>query len=120
MSTATRATGSRSLTAWSFGPFATVPSYQSRPAGCANVRGEVAGSGRDPDHGDVTSWWSWPRRCHIAVVALGATSTSSEAGGVAELGGPVGALPGEIGLGAAEVPVRGGLRVDGPEQVERV
>jgi len=22
-----------------------------------------------PDHGDVTSWCTWPRRCHIAVVA---------------------------------------------------
>jgi hypothetical protein len=29
MSTATRATGSRSLTAWSLGPFTTVPSYQN-------------------------------------------------------------------------------------------
>ncbi len=38
MSTATRATGSRSLTAWSFGPFATVPSYQSQTGGCASVR----------------------------------------------------------------------------------
>src|SRR5439155_18184635 len=44
----------------------------------------------------------------------------SGAGGVAELVGPVGALPGEIGLGAAEVAVGGGLRVDGAEQVERV
>ena len=38
MSTATRATGSRSLTAWSFGPFATVPSYQNRGRGHASVR----------------------------------------------------------------------------------
>ena len=38
MSTATRATGSRSLTAWSFGPFATVPSYQNRGRDHASVR----------------------------------------------------------------------------------
>ncbi len=42
MSTATRATGSRSLTAWSFGPFATVPSYQNRGRGSRQRQGEVA------------------------------------------------------------------------------
>jgi hypothetical protein len=42
MSTATRATGSRSLTVWSFGPFATIPYYQN--AGTAFTLGsEVAG-----------------------------------------------------------------------------
>jgi hypothetical protein len=30
MSTATRATGSRSLTVWSVGPFVTVPYYQNQ------------------------------------------------------------------------------------------
>jgi len=23
---------------------------------------------REENHDDVTSWWSWPRRCHIVVV----------------------------------------------------
>src|SRR5579862_7683639 len=43
----------------------------------------------------------------------------SQASGVTELVGAVGALPGEVGLAAAEVPVRRGLRVDRAEQVQR-
>jgi hypothetical protein len=62
MSTATRATGSRSLTAWSFGPFATVPSYQNRGRAYASVKGEVA-AGAEAE----------PRRCGIVVAAPGAT-----------------------------------------------
>src|ERR1700684_2568550 len=41
-----------------------------------------------------------------------------EPGRGAEPGGAVGALPGEVGLGAAEVAVGRGLRVDRAEQVE--
>src|SRR5271168_2887466 len=40
--------------------------------------------------------------------------------GGAELVGAVGALPGEVGLGAAEVAVGRGLGVDRAEQVQRV
>src|ERR1700722_20756398 len=43
-----------------------------------------------------------------------------QADGGAELVGAVDALPGEIGLGAAEVPVGRRLRVDRAEQVQRV
>src|SRR4029453_12745581 len=59
MSTATRATGSRSLTAWSLGPFTTVPSYQNRGSDHACVGGEVA-TETGPDHDDVTLPWSGP------------------------------------------------------------
>src|SRR5271157_6653408 len=44
----------------------------------------------------------------------------SGAGRFAELVRSVGALPGEVGLGAAEMPVGGGLRVDGTQQVQGV
>ena len=42
MSTATRATGSRSLTGCSFDPFATVPSYQTAPPVLAAMIAAVA------------------------------------------------------------------------------
>src|SRR4051794_11138227 len=42
----------------------------------------------------------------------------SGSGGRAEGVGPVSALPGEVGQVPAEVPVRGGLGEDRPEQVE--
>src|SRR6202042_1765587 len=45
---------------------------------------------------------------------------SLDADGGAQLVGAVDALPGEIGLGAAEVPVGRRLRVDRAEQVQRV
>ena len=53
MSTATRATGSRSLTAWSFGPFATVPSYQSQTERLRQRQGEAAAEAK-ANRNDVT------------------------------------------------------------------
>ena len=50
--------------------------------------------------------------------AASAGSRAAEAGGLAERGGLVGALPREVVVVAAEVAVRGGLRVDRPAQVE--
>ena len=49
MSTATRATGNRSLTAWSLGPLATVPSYQKQSDACAPTA-----QGRLESHGVYT------------------------------------------------------------------
>src|ERR1700722_3647804 len=48
----------------------------------------------------------------------GAEMSCLHAGSGAQLGGAVDALPGEVGLGAAEVTVRGRLRVDRAQQVE--
>src|ERR1700721_3745698 len=60
----------------------------------------------------------------VASRRAGTTCRSAEksldADGGAELVGAVDALPGEIGLGAAEVPVGRRLRVDRAEQVQRV
>src|SRR5580704_16288948 len=48
----------------------------------------------------------------------GAEMSYLQAGGGAQLGGAIGALPGEVRLKAAEVTVRGRLRVDRAQQVE--
>src|SRR3984885_4422178 len=50
--------------------------------------------------------------------STGAEMSYLQADGGAQLGGAVDALPGEVGLGAAEVTVRGRLRVDRAQQVE--
>ena len=36
--------------------------------------GQVRAARPPRDHDDVTSWWPWPRRCHIVVAAPGARS----------------------------------------------
>ena len=54
----------------------------------------------------------------LAHDVLGGQGLRSETRVGPEVGGAVGALPGELGLGAAEVAVGGGLPVDGPAEVE--
>src|SRR6266498_3023810 len=103
MSTATRATGSRSLTAWSF---ATVPSYQNRGSDHASVSLRCAAGGR-AHHAPPSDRPEARRAGGFRAAPIRGADGRSGADGVAELVGPVGELPGEVGLGAAEVPVGG-------------
>src|SRR5690348_637994 len=59
-----------------------------------------------------------PWRCSRALLCVRDAYGSSEAGGGGQVLRAVRGLPGEVRLLAAEVAVRGGLRVDRAEQVE--
>src|SRR5579859_816572 len=102
MSTATRAIGRRALSAWSLAPLATLLSYQNRTGVRTGPRKE---RGEEPPP--------------FGIKMKSSLQGVSQARGAAELARAVGALPGEVGLTAAEVPVRRGLRVDRAQQVER-
>src|SRR6267143_5285019 len=102
----------RSLTSCGFFIFATATGYlQNRPSSPPRRRGErgVVSTERTPRP---------PRLRGDPSCLGGAGGLALEAGGAAEGVGPVGPLPGELGLAAAEVAVGGGLLVDRAQEVQ--
>jgi hypothetical protein len=77
-------------------------------------------------HVDVLAAAVGAGRCVRIVIALwcrsdgrgGGDGVGGQAGGLAQRGGPVGPLPGQVDVGAAEVAIGRGRRVDRPVQVE--
>src|SRR5207248_4685278 len=91
-----------------------VPAWTGQPTRCARAPW-ARGSG--PSRGGRSSCASWTLPCRMFLLQT-LSSRALEPRGLPQRGRAIGALPAELGLRAAEVPVCSGLLVDRPQQIE--